>query len=434
MSTFEQHDQYYNVYKDNVNKSKMFATSVSELLEAIGYLFHEFRIAQSDRETNFNLSLLRYEVNHISRKLHFRNILWKTIESDEDLSYAAFYEQCGPVTGSSNALTITRGYGEFMTTMNPALITMNTPIEYIMFHICTSIAFDYIVDNREEKPDVVENLIDYLAHQQVSSHIHPFFGENNHINIRKLIQVYWKQIASVYSILSPQQLNDAWSRTCWLVKNSIILCGISDIRSDINQALYQLTNSEGHYMFEPGNRWRDRSLHGLHITPRYGIDAVIENGTNSYSYDTRFEYAGSPYVGAWQDKFERDYLIPVFYADMDFVKTPLRSYKKVFDLFRIDYYEISSNSPNRMTKKTTQQNQLISMELGWWGLAVSTKSLAIRHLQWFKTTTELNLTHEIIAELDRVLTKNIYPRMYDGDDNVVRRLSYMYREIQALRK
>jgi hypothetical protein len=183
-------------------------------------------------------------------------------------------------------------------------------------------------------------------------------------------------------------------------------------------------------MFESGNRWRDRSLHGVHIIPQHGIDAVIENGTNSYDIYP-LHYAGSPYVGAWQDKFERDYLIPVFYADTDFVKTPLRSYKKLFDLFRIDYYEIGSNSPNPAYKTTILQNILISMELGWWGLAVSTKSLAIRHIDLFKTTTERNLIREIITELDHLLTKNIYPRTNVRYNTVVHRLNCINRKIQA---
>jgi len=164
------------------------------------------------------------------------------------------------------------------------------------------------------------------------------------------------------------------------------------------------------------------------LAPEQDIDTILENG-NLGSYDAEYEfslvlydvvqkYKGGPYIGAWQNKFERDYLIPVFYEDMDFVKVPMRAFKTLFDIFRMNYYEVNLLFLTEVKEITPDVSKRFVKDLGLWGLSISIKDFLTGHTELQTTTDDIYYLNRAIFHIHHLLTKNIYPRLNITFENV----------------
>jgi len=396
-----------------------------DVLHVIQNLFVNFDNNICRGMCNFELGLVDFAVDTDDGKVCCDIPVWWDMHFEEDPTYRALCEHCGPITGCESKINYTQGKSEGIKKMQPTVIMDKTPIEYIMFHICTSIVFDFIIDHPTVQPQNISLLIYHITRQTIGQTMSTFSVNGKEMKIRKLIKNYWKQIPLVYTILERHDIVNAWMRVCGVVEDSINIMGITHIYTDITQACYQLTNTNGDYMFAnysmdtPSNR-------GVYLDPEQDINQILQDG-NLASYDMGYEetlpYKGGPYVGVWQNKFDRDYLIPVFYKDMDFVKVPMRAYKKLFDIFRVNYLKVNVLYWREVGEITPYDSRGFVIEFCTWGLSVAIKSLLMEFISLHTTNKNIDCLQKALLNINLLLKKNINSHLNVTLDMIIHKMN-----------
>ena len=237
------------------------------------------------------------------------------------------------------------------------------PIEYAMFHICSSIMLDFIVLNLNATPHHLDIVCTYLQEQKVSvAHEHQFENNANlmfSVHVSDAIRHFWNRLNAIYRYPSAESKQGLWERVCNTVKLSICTCRLDDIRMDVRvDAKYKTTNP------------------------------LLQAGF--YKTETRLYRNSDPVhlslVKSWEVNWNRDYTEKVFYLSrldyacgsaifkpVESTSSYLKSYRRVFDMFRL----IWCNAPNTASYReiTPAERRNFSVLYDSWGFAYSLMSL-----------------------------------------------------------
>ena len=279
-----------------------------------------------------------------------------------------------------------------------------------MFHVCTSIVFDFILHNPGVSPAFLHVFMVNLRELSIGGRIPNFQPQGTVLCISNHIRDYWRQIPLAYKIVEEHDIVSAWMKVCLVVAEIVAQMGIHEIYSDINQACYQVTDANGNYIFDMFSP-EERSWRGVHIDSdsipysyHFG-NHTIDNWAHEDMYSGKY-FRGGPYVGAWQQKFDRDYLIPVFYIDADYKKMPMRAYKTLFDRFRLNFYGLRSLHSESLSVVTKYEHTLLNANYASWGLCVATKLLMKHYLARPQQLYYKHFFLDVLSNINVLLTIN----------------------------
>ena len=276
------------------------------------------------------------------------------------------------------------------------------PIEYTMFHICTTIMFDFIVYNKNIFESDLLNVKQFLLQQDVNKDHANQFGDiedfRNSVNVSNLMRNLWQSLRTTYVLLSPEYRQGMWTMVCEEVTCSIIRCGIKAIETDIMlHARYKarISNTNPYYKCE------HRDNDPYHKYERRTHDDVAIFSTQK-----------------WQPQKERDYTEKIFYfaytsAPLDAFwqtsdqlnSTYLLSYKRVFDMFRLLHLRIDNVAAHRPL--TDLELRQCSIEYDRWGFAYSMRSLLLGSKKLVKERSDRQKFARALAINENLICKTI---------------------------
>jgi hypothetical protein len=246
------------------------------------------------------------------------------------------------------------------------------PIQFTMFHICTTIMFDFIVYNKNMVEGDLLDVKRYLQQQVVhKKHDRQFEDVDNFrysVHVSALVRQFWKSLRTTYVFLSPEHKQSIWTMVCEEVACSIVACGMRAIEMDIKMnARYKIRSSAADPFYQFERKQPDPYYRYERITHAHDDSAVFS-------------------MQKWQAQPERDYTEKVFYltyasAPLDAFwqqsneknATYLESYKRVFDVFRLLHFRIDNVAEHRQL--TGVELRQCSIQYDRWGFAYSMRSL-----------------------------------------------------------
>jgi hypothetical protein len=278
------------------------------------------------------------------------------------------------------------------------------PIQFTMFHICTTIMFDFIVHNKDMNPGDLEDVKRYLQKQGVHKEHDKQFGNVDNfrysVHVSALVRQFWESLRTIYVFVSPEQKQSMWTMVCEQVACSIVRCGMRAIEMDIKMnARYkiQFCAPDPFYQFE-----------------RKQPDPYYRYGRTTHVHDDSAVFT----LQKWHAQPERDYTEKVFYftyasAPLDaFWKqsneknaTYLESYKRVFDVFRLLHFRIDNVAEHRQL--TNVQLRQCSIQYDRWGFAYSMRSLLSDYNQHLNTAKDQQKNAVAIAISEKLMSNSI---------------------------
>jgi hypothetical protein len=250
------------------------------------------------------------------------------------------------------------------------------PIQFTMFHICTSIMFDFIVRNMDIVEADLYNVKCYLQQQAVNKKHDQQFGNIGNfrysVHVSDLVRQFWQSLSTTYVFPSPEQKQIMWTTVCEEVTCCIVRCGIRAIELDIKKnAQYKIRNSatDPFYQFErkqPDPYYRyARTTHAHDDSAVFDTQKWHVQPERDYTEQVfYFAYASAPFDAFWKQSNEKN-------------STYLQSYKRVFDVFRLLHLKIEDVAEHRQL--TSVELRQCSIAYDRWGFAYSMRSLLYRY-------------------------------------------------------
>jgi len=293
---------------------------------------------------------------------------------------------------------------DFHSTLDEPRVGDCHPIQFTMFHICTTIMFDFIVRNMDIIEADLHDVKCYLQQQVVHrKHDKQFANVHNFrysVHVSDLVRQFWQSLSTTYVFLSSQHKQSIWTKVCEEVTCCIVRCGMRAIESDIKKnAQYKIRGSvaDAFYQFE---RKQPDPYYRYARTTHAHDDSAVFNTQKWHAQPERdytekvfyFAYASAPLDAYWKQSNEKN-------------ATYLQSYKRVFDVFRLLHFGIDNVAGHRQL--TGVELRQCSIEYDRWGFAYSMRWLLHSYNQQMNTAKDRHRIARAVAISEELMSNSI---------------------------
>jgi len=293
---------------------------------------------------------------------------------------------------------------DFHSTLGEPRVEDCHPIQFTMFHICTTIMFDFIVGHMHVNEADLHNVKCYLQDQVVNKKHDQQFGNVHNlrysVHVSDLVRQFWQSLSTTYVLLGHNHKQCMWTRVCEEVTCCIVKCGMRAIELDIKKnARYKMRcpAADPYYQFErkqPDPYYRyARTTHAHDDSAVFSTQEWHAQPERDYTEKVfYFAYASAPLDAYWKQSNEKN-------------ATYLQSYKRVFDVFRLLHFQIDNVAGHRQL--TGVELRQCSIEYDRWGFAYSMRSLLHTYNQQMNTAKDRHRIARAIAISEELMSNSI---------------------------
>jgi len=306
---------------------------------------------------------------------------------------------------------------DFHSTLGEPRVGDCHPIQFTMFHICTTIMFDFIVYNMNIVEADLHDVKRYLQQQVVRKKHDRQFGDVDNfrysVHVSALVRQFWQSLRTTYVFLSPEHKQRMWTVVCEEVTCSIMRCGMRAIELDIKMnARYKIRCSAEDPFYQFERKQPD---------PYYRYERRTQAHDDSAVFSTQ----------KWHAQAERDYTEKIFYftyasglldtfwqQSNEKNSTYLESYKRVFDVFRLLHFRIDNVAEHRQL--TGVELRQCSIQYDRWGFAYSMRSLLSAYNHQVNTAGDRQKITKAIAISEELMFNSIsLPEAYQATQELL---------------